>query len=116
MICLVQISPVARDMRSKNTKTKTPRRRRKRRIALTIALSDEEFTFIEECVALKEFRSVDELFGASLSFYRKHLDAIKEYAEEQLAKGHSRAEILESIEIETVITKAARRRRNHAKR
>jgi hypothetical protein len=83
---------------------------RKRRLALTITLCEEEFKFIDDCVALKEFRSVDELFGASLSFYRKHLEAIKEYAEDQLAKGHSRAEILESIEIETVITKGVARR------
>ncbi|MBL8267486.1 hypothetical protein [Steroidobacter sp.] len=91
---------------------------RKRHLALTIVLSAKEFQFIDDCVALKEFRSVDELFGASLSFYRKHLEAIQEYAEDQLARGHSRAEILERIEIETVITKAAhsRRRRKRAKR
>lgn len=104
-------------MRSSKKKAKTRRRRRKRRIALTIALSEDEFKFIEECVALKEFRSVDELFGASLSFYRKHLEAIKEYAEDQFAKGYSRAEMLESIEIETLITRAAaRQRRKRAKR
>lgn len=96
---------------------KTPRRRRNRRLALTITLCEDEFKFIDECVVLKEFRSVDELFGASLSFYRKHLEAIKEYADEQLARGHSRAEILESIEIETVITRAvASRRRKRARR
>ena len=84
---------------------------------MTIALSEEEFRFIEECVSLKEFRSVDELFGATLSFYRKHLEAIKEYAEDQIAQGYSRAEMLESIEIETLITRAAaRRRRKRAKR
>ncbi|HEY0685036.1 MAG TPA: hypothetical protein VGD45_22040 [Steroidobacter sp.] len=84
---------------------------------MTITLCEDEFKFIDECVALKEFRSVDELFGASLSFYRKHLEAIKEYAEDQLAKGHSRAEILETIEIETVITRAvASRRRKRAKK
>lgn len=99
-------------------KARTPGPGRKRHLALTIALCHDEFKFIDECVALKEFRSVDELFGAALSFYRQHLEAIKEYADEQLAKGHSRAEILESIEIETVITRAAarRRRRKRAKR
>jgi hypothetical protein len=97
-------------MRSSKTNANTQRRRRKRRIALTIVLSEDELRFIEECVALKEFRSVDELFGASLSFYRNHLDAIKEYTEDQLAKGYSRAEILETIEVETFITKVRRRR------
>lgn len=100
----------------KRAKAAEPRRRR--HLALTIALSKDEFEFIDECVVLKEFRSVDELFGAALAFYRKHLEAIKEYADDELAKGHSRAEILESIEIETLITKAAarRRRRKRAKR
>lgn len=104
-------------MPSAKRRIKTPSPRRKRRLALTITLCEDEFKFIDECVALKEFRSVDELFGASLSFYRKHLEAIKEYAEDQLAKGHSRAEILETIEIETVITRAvASRRRKRAKK
>jgi hypothetical protein len=54
---------------------------------LTIALSQDEFSFIDECVELKEFRSVDEFFGAALAFYRRHLEAIKKYADAQFAKG-----------------------------
>ena len=54
---------------------------------------------------------MDELFDASLSFHRRHLEALQADAEEQGSKGHSRAEILESIELETSITKAMTRRR-----
>lgn len=88
---------------------KTPRRRR--RIPLTITLDPRDFSFIESCVELREFRSVDELFDASLAFYRRHLEALKAYAEDQGSKGYTRAEILESIELETLVTKAVSRQR-----
>jgi hypothetical protein len=86
-------------------------RKRTRRIPLTITLDPRDFSFIESCVSLKEFRSVDEQFDASLSFYRRHLEALQAYAEDQGSKGYSRAEILESIELETLITKAVTRQR-----
>lgn len=92
-------------------------RKRTRRIPLTITLDPRDFSFIESCVALKEFRSVDELFDASLSFYRRHLEALRAYAEDQRSKGYSRAEILEAIELETLVTKAvSRSRRRRAER
>lgn len=86
-------------------------RRRKSRIPLTITLDPRDFSFIESCVELREFRSVDELFDASLAFYRRHLEAIKAYADDQGSKGYSRAEILEAIEMETLITKTVSRQR-----
>jgi hypothetical protein len=109
--------PQDRDMRS-------PRSNRDRasasarRIPLTITLSADHLEFIESCVSLKEFNSVDQLFDAALSVYRKHVQAVNAYADEQSHKGYSRAEILASIECETVVTRttelsssrAARRR------
>ena len=87
------------------------RKRTRRRLPLTITLDPGDFAFIESCVALREFRSIDELFDASLAFYRRHLEALAAYAEDQGSKGYSRAEILESIELETLITKAVTRQR-----
>ena len=86
-------------------------RKRTRRIPLTITLDPSDFAFIESCVELREFRCVDELFDASLSFYRRHLQALQAYAEDLGSRGYSRAEILESIELETLITKAVTRSR-----
>lgn len=86
-------------------------RKRIRRMPLTITLAPRDFAFIESCVALREFRSIDDLFDASLAFYRRHLEAIAAYAEDQGSKGYSRAEILESIELETLITKSVTRQR-----
>lgn len=90
-------------------------RKIKRRMPLTITLDSSSYKFIESCISLKEFQSIDEFFDAALAHYRKHLQAIATYAEEQSYKGYSRAEILESIECETLVTKAAalrlRRRR-----
>ena len=86
-------------------------KKRTRRIPLTITLDPGDFAFIESCVELREFRSVDELFDASLSFYRRHLQAIQAYADDQGSRGYSRAEILESIELETLITRAVTRSR-----
>jgi hypothetical protein len=76
------------------------------RIPLTIMLDPDHHAFIESCVSLKEFDSVDKLFDAALGFYRRHLHALMAYAEDQSHKGYSRAEILQFIECETVVTKA----------
>ena len=84
-------------------------RRALQRIPLTITLDPDNYAFIESCVSLKEFDSVDKVFAAALGIYRKHLHALNAYAEEQLHKGYSRAEVLESIECETVVTKAVPR-------
>ena len=81
-----------------------------RRIPLTIVLDADNYAFIESCVSLKEFDSVDKLFDAALAYYRKHLQALDRYAEDQSHKGYSRAEILESIQCETLVTKAVMRR------
>ncbi len=56
---------------------------------------------------MKEFHSVDQFFDAALTLYRKHVQAVNAYADEQSHKGYSRAEILASIECETVVTRAA---------
>jgi hypothetical protein len=77
-----------------------------RRIPLTITLSAEHYGFIESCVCMKEFHSVDQFFDAALTLYRKHVQAVNAYADEQSHKGYSRAEILASIECETVVTRA----------
>jgi len=61
--------------------------------------------FIESCVSLKQFDSVDKLFAAALAHYRRHVQVLNTYAEDQEHKGLSRAEILASIQCETVVTK-----------
>ncbi len=76
-----------------------------RRIPITITLDPENYAFIESCVSLKEFDSVDKFFDAALAFYGRHLHAIHAYAEDQSHKGLSRSEILESIECETLVTR-----------
>jgi hypothetical protein len=76
-----------------------------RRVPLTITLDVENLAFIESCVSLKEFNSVDKLFDAALAFYRKYVHALNTYAEDMVHKGYSRAEVLESVELETVVTK-----------
>ena len=83
-------------------------RRTSRRIPLTITLDANDLEFVESCVSLKEFDNVDKLFEAALMVYRRHLHALRAYAEEQSHKGYSREEILESIECETVVTKPVR--------
>jgi hypothetical protein len=75
------------------------------RIPLTITLNPENYAFIESCVSLKEFDSVDKFFDAALAFYGRHLSALHAYAEQQSHKGYSRSEILESIECETLVTR-----------
>jgi hypothetical protein len=78
-----------------------------RRIPLTITLDPDYYAFIESCVSLNEFDSVDKFFDAALTFYRRHLHALHAYAEDQSHKGLTRSEILESIECETLVTKVA---------
>jgi hypothetical protein len=78
-----------------------------RRIPLTITLTADHLAFVESCVSLKEFNSVDQLFDAALSLYRKHVQAVNAYADEQSHRGYSRDEILASIECETVVTRIA---------
>ena len=85
-------------------------RKGSRRVPLTITLEPDNLAFIESCVSLKEFDSVDKLFDAALACYRRHLHALNAYAEDQSHKGLSRAEILESIQCETVVTKVVARR------
>jgi hypothetical protein len=91
--------------------------RRGRRIPLTITLDPSDFAFIESCVSLREFRSVDELFDAALAHYQRHLAALKAYADDQRSKGLTRTEILESIQLETLVTRTvSRQRRKRARR
>jgi Arc/MetJ-type ribon-helix-helix transcriptional regulator len=78
-----------------------------RRIPITIALEQDKHAFIESCVSLRQFDSVDEIFHAALSLYRRHGHALNVHAEAQTHMGYSRAEILESIECETLLTRAA---------
>ncbi|HTW74046.1 MAG TPA: hypothetical protein VMD56_03880 [Steroidobacteraceae bacterium] len=75
------------------------------RTPLTITLSREDLAFIESCVSLNAFDSVDQLFAAALSHYRRYVHAVNAYAEDQAHKGLTRAEILASIQCETVVTK-----------
>ena len=77
-----------------------------KRVPLTIMLSPENQDFVDACVDLKEFDSVDKVFDAAITFYRRHVHALKAYTEEQSLKGYSRSEILASIECETVVVKA----------
>src|SRR5262245_52505168 len=79
----------------------------RRRLPLTITLGSQDYAFIESCVSLKQFHSIDEFFDAAIALYQKHLDALSTYTEDQLHKGLSRAEILESIECEIIVTKKA---------
>ena len=79
-------------------------RRSTHRYPLTITLSAKDLAFIESCVSLKSFDSVDQLFAAALSQYRRYIHAVNTYAEDQAHKGLTRAEILASIQCETVVT------------
>jgi hypothetical protein len=82
-----------------------PKRNGSARVPLTITLDAENLAFIESCVSLKEFHSVDALFDAALACYLERVRALNAYAEDQSHKGYSRAEILESVECETVLVK-----------
>ena len=75
------------------------------RIPLTITLSATDLEFVESCVSLKEFNSVDQFFAAALAHYRRHVHAVNTYAEDQAHKGLTRAEIFAAIQCETVVTK-----------
>jgi len=77
-----------------------------RRIPITVMLDPENHAFLESCSSIKEFDSVDKFFNAALVYYRKHLRALTAYADAQREKGYTRAEILASIECETVVTKS----------
>jgi hypothetical protein len=76
-----------------------------KRFPLTITLNAKDLAFIESCVSLKQFDSVDRLFAAALAHYRRHVHAVNTYAEDQAHKGLSRTEIFASIQCETVVTK-----------
>jgi hypothetical protein len=82
-----------------------------RRIPLTVTLAPEHYAFVESCVELNEFESVDEIFAAALILYRKHVKALEAYAEDQSHKGYSRSELMAAIECETVVTKKPRSRK-----
>lgn len=88
-----------------------PRGTQSRRIALTVTLDPDHYAFVESCVDLKEFESVDEIFAAALVLYRRHIKALEAYAEEQSHKGYTRAELLASIECETFVTTRPKIRR-----
>lgn len=75
------------------------------RIPLTITLSANDLAFIESCVSLKTFHSVDDFFAAALGHYRRHIHALNAYAEDQAHKGLTRSEILASVQCETLVTK-----------
>jgi hypothetical protein len=75
------------------------------RFPLTITLSAKDLAFIESCVSLKAFDSVDQLFAAALAQYRRYIQAVNTYAEDQAHKGLTRDEVLASIQCETVVTK-----------
>jgi hypothetical protein len=75
------------------------------RTPLTITLSAKDLAFIESCVSLKAFDSVDQFFAAALSHYRRYIHAVNTYADDQAHKGLTRAEVLASIQCETVVTK-----------
>lgn len=82
-----------------------------RRIPLTVTLDADHYAFVESCVDLKEFDSVDDIFAAALMLYRRHVKALEAYAEEQSHKGYTRKELLASIECETFVTMRPKSRR-----
>jgi len=84
---------------------RSTKQRQRARIPLTITLSRDDLAFLESCVSLNAFDSVDQFFAAALAHYRRHVHAVNAYAEDQAHKGLSRAEILASIQCETVVTK-----------
>jgi hypothetical protein len=78
---------------------------------LTVTLDADHYAFLESCVDLKEFDSVDDIFAAALMLYRRHVKTLEAYAEEQSHKGYTRAELLASIECETFVTTRPKSRR-----
>jgi hypothetical protein len=81
------------------------RRIDRQRLPLTITLDPETFRFVEECAALKQFRSVDDFFEAALANYRKHVRALDAYLELEAAKGRTFEEIIRSTECEIMFTR-----------
>jgi hypothetical protein len=81
------------------------------RIPITVTLDPDHYAFLESCVELREFDSVDDIFAAALVLYRKHVKALEAYAEEQSHKGYTRAELLACIECETFVTTRPKGRR-----
>jgi len=86
-------------------RSKRHTRRGAQRIPLTITLHPRDLEFLESCVSLNEFGSVDQFFAAALAYYRRHVHALNTYAEDQAHKGLTRSEILASIQCETVVTR-----------
>ena len=81
------------------------------RVPLTITLKATSYDFVESCARHREFSSVDDLFEAALSIYKKHLDALDTYVELEQARGISVAEIKRKITPEIVITRRRNRKR-----
>jgi Arc/MetJ-type ribon-helix-helix transcriptional regulator len=75
------------------------------RVPLTITLGPESYRFIEACAQRGEFRNIDELFEAALITYQRQSEAVRAYTELQIDKGYSREEILQSLQLEFVITR-----------
>jgi protein tyrosine phosphatase (PTP) superfamily phosphohydrolase (DUF442 family) len=75
------------------------------RVPLTITLAPKSYRFVEDCAQMKEFRSVDDLFEAALTFYQRQTRALRAYTEMQMDKGYSREEVLQSVQLEFVFTK-----------
>jgi hypothetical protein len=74
-------------------------------------LSQNSYRFVESCAALNEFRCVDDLFEAAIVLYQRHTHALRAYTEMQIDKGHTREEILRSLELEFLFTRPRRQPR-----
>ena len=104
--CVMAKSPLRKALRRDLPGLARPRRSEaSSRLPLTITLSRENFAFLDSCASLNEFDSVDQIFDAALACYRRHVHALTTYAEEQVYKGYSLAEVVQSIETETLVTK-----------
>jgi len=75
------------------------------RVPLTITLGVESYKFIETCAQRREFRNIDELFEAALITYQRQSEAVRAYTEMQVDKGLSPEEIMQSLQLEFVITR-----------
>lgn len=83
----------------------TRSRNRHSRVPLTITLKPATYDFIESCSRRRQFNSVDDLFEAALSIYKKHLEAINAYVELEEARGKSVDDIFRAATPEIVITR-----------
>jgi hypothetical protein len=81
------------------------RRTDRQRLPLTITLDPETFRFVEECARLRQFRSIDEFFEASLANFRRHVKAVDAYLELEEAKGRTFEEVMQSTQCEIVFTR-----------